>query len=70
MAMHTPPGPHPKGSHPNRGAARRRREGQQRAGEERAEYLATLTSAERIARLDRRLGKGAGARKERARLTK
>lgn len=33
-----------------------------------AEYVATLTPLQRLARLDERLGSGVGARKERARL--
>lgn len=40
------------------------------AAAERAAYTSTLTPAQRLEALDRRLGKGAGAVKERARLLK
>lgn len=37
---------------------------------ERTEARATLSAADQLARLDRRLGKGVGAKRERARLVK
>ena len=39
-------------------------------GEERNDYWRKLTPAEQIASLDRRLGKGVGAKRQRAKLEK
>ena len=46
----------------------KRQEEKLRSARERAEYRATLTPEQQLARLDEKLGEGIGAVKERARL--
>lgn len=57
-----------KGGFTNR--SRYRKESLVKAAKERSDYRATLTPAAQLKRLDERLGKGIGAKKERERLAK
>ena len=65
--MHTKPGP-PKGS--NKSAALRLKKEKQEEAVERQEAWAALKPEEQRQIIDRRLGKGVGAKKQRARLAK
>lgn len=68
--MQRPPGYKCPGSHQGRPHGKDRVQYRRSAATERAEVRASRSPAQQLAELDRRLGKGVGAKRERERLSR